>query len=563
MNACVTIKIMRLILFILLLVINFTNISANNCNIVVSSIEDPSPAQVAGGALPAIASQIQWVRPSISTYRVAFSGVSGTVASHEGVDYVHNDPSVEVVDIYAAADGKVVYVREGCLQSAMFTRNTIARESGAGWGNHIIIEHKSAIYTRYAHLLTNSALVRVGDSVKAGQKIAIMGNTGRSEVRHLHFELGTRAVAFDPCGMSQNFDRVYNPEALSYISSNEKIILISPLNNAVNVSNNAVLTWEKDGGSQTYTLEIARDPNFTDIVLVENTSNDYFMCQNLAIQQLYWRVKSNTKLYSNVSTFTTTNIEGFEHCLPNALPTGWLRYAFDVSKGNVSNTNAWLVTNVDKKRTGSFSAKMPNYQSVSECVLLTPVINVTSGMQQPNFWRSTTSGDYGSTLDIYYINDNDDYLVRSNYKLIKKLTEGSDNLWHQEFIDISPYIGSSIRLAFMVKNFGDPSNANAGGDNWWIDDFFMPQQSISSYVSNNELQHFEISFNADVITFRNPEGLLLRLASIVDVSGRVVKNIGINSNADVYNICTRGLNKGLYVLHVYINNMQVVKKILI
>lgn len=186
------------------------------CAKVISAAEDPTPAQIAGGTLPSIVSSIVWQRPALSTSKGAFSGTNGSAASHEGVDYINDNQSITEVSIRAAADGKVVYVREGCDQSSMFQHNYTTREAGAGWGNHIVLIHKDLVYTRYGHLLKNSIKVNNGDSVKAGQVIAVMGNSGRSELRHLHFELGTKNTLFDPCAMSQNFDRVYNSELLIF-----------------------------------------------------------------------------------------------------------------------------------------------------------------------------------------------------------------------------------------------------------------------------------------------------------------------------------------------------------
>lgn len=209
------------------------------CYKVISGAEDPTPAQISGGTLPSIVSSIVWVRPALSTSKGAFSGTNGTAASHEGVDYINNDQLITEIVIRAAADGKVVYVRDGCDQSSMFTHNNTTREAGAGWGNHIVLIHKDLVYTRYGHLLKNSIKVNNGDSVKAGQIIAVMGNSGRSELRHLHFELGTKSTPFDPCAMSQNFDRVYNSEQLSY-STGTGINTIKLTENEVHIYPNPV-----------------------------------------------------------------------------------------------------------------------------------------------------------------------------------------------------------------------------------------------------------------------------------------------------------------------------------
>jgi len=185
------------------------------CYKVVSSVEDPGPAQMTGSSLPVEVDEMDWFFPAAYTRLVSFSGSAGSKATHEGVDYVNEYQAVDHVYIYAIGAGEVVYVREGCPESSLFSHNNYNRECGAGWGNHVIIKH-GPIYTRYAHLRNGSITVKVGDVLEGEQLIAEMGNSGRSELRHLHFEVGTKNEEFDPCAMSQNFDYVYNPDRRKY-----------------------------------------------------------------------------------------------------------------------------------------------------------------------------------------------------------------------------------------------------------------------------------------------------------------------------------------------------------
>lgn len=56
-------------------------------------------------------------------------------------------------------------------------------------GNNIIQDLGGGVWAMYAHLIKGSLLVKPGDTVKKGQKIAELGNTGNSNAPHLHFQL--------------------------------------------------------------------------------------------------------------------------------------------------------------------------------------------------------------------------------------------------------------------------------------------------------------------------------------------------------------------------------------
>lgn len=100
---------------------------------------------------------------------------TGQKAFHEGLDFLAS----EGTPIVAVAGGIVSI-------SGHYTE----------YGNMVEITHGGGLATRYAH--ASRLAVRVGQRVSKGQKIAEVGNTGRSTGAHLHYEIRLNSVALDP-----------------------------------------------------------------------------------------------------------------------------------------------------------------------------------------------------------------------------------------------------------------------------------------------------------------------------------------------------------------------------
>ena len=56
-------------------------------------------------------------------------------------------------------------------------------------GNFVVVEHSGDESSFYAHLIPNSIKVKIGDKVKQGQVLGLLGNSGSSSAPHLHFQL--------------------------------------------------------------------------------------------------------------------------------------------------------------------------------------------------------------------------------------------------------------------------------------------------------------------------------------------------------------------------------------
>lgn len=110
-----------------------------------------------------------------SSYGMRTDPFTGQLAMHAGVDFA----APVGTPIYAAAGGVVA-----------------SAETHSVFGNMVSIDHGNQLSTLYAH--ASRLVVKAGDIVKKGQKIAEVGTTGRSTGPHLHFEVHVKGQAQNP-----------------------------------------------------------------------------------------------------------------------------------------------------------------------------------------------------------------------------------------------------------------------------------------------------------------------------------------------------------------------------
>ncbi|MEO8448959.1 MAG: M23 family metallopeptidase [Gemmatimonadota bacterium] len=100
---------------------------------------------------------------------------------------LHRSRAHEGIDVSAPLGSSIEAPANGRVIEAGWT---------TGYGNMVVIAHGFGLVTKYGH--TSRILVRVGQKVKRGESIALVGSTGLSTSPHLHYEVHVNGVAVDP-----------------------------------------------------------------------------------------------------------------------------------------------------------------------------------------------------------------------------------------------------------------------------------------------------------------------------------------------------------------------------
>ncbi|MBD3258129.1 peptidoglycan DD-metalloendopeptidase family protein [candidate division GN15 bacterium] len=91
------------------------------------------------------------------------------------------------VDVACAIGSGVLATGSGMVESVDYDST---------YGNLVVLRHNDSVTTVYAH--NDQILVRPGDHVAVGSRIALSGNSGRSTAPHLHYEIRVNGKPIDP-----------------------------------------------------------------------------------------------------------------------------------------------------------------------------------------------------------------------------------------------------------------------------------------------------------------------------------------------------------------------------
>lgn len=122
--------------------------------------------------------------PSITPTRGWFTSGFATARMHP---IFHEERRHDGIDIAAPLGTPIIAPAGGRVIE-------VTREEG--YGNLVAIDHGYGIITRYAHC--SKILVRVGQRVRRGEQIALVGNTGLSTSSHLHYEVEVHGKTVNP-----------------------------------------------------------------------------------------------------------------------------------------------------------------------------------------------------------------------------------------------------------------------------------------------------------------------------------------------------------------------------
>ena len=94
--------------------------------------------------------------------------------------------------IYSPCDGKIISLMNDISENIPTIPIKEPVTSKNIGGNYVLIKIDDEHYAFLAHMIPGSIKVKIGDEVKVGQKLGLLGNSGQSQLPHLHFHISNK-----------------------------------------------------------------------------------------------------------------------------------------------------------------------------------------------------------------------------------------------------------------------------------------------------------------------------------------------------------------------------------
>ncbi len=277
--------------------------------------------------------------------------------------------------------------------------------------------------------------------------------------------------------------------------------LTSPANGAINQDNQPSLNWS-DVGALSYTVEIATDVGFNNIVYSDTTSSTTIapITELNNSTEYFWRVRANNSCgdsnYSPVFSFTTLAAPG--ECTIGQVASVQYEYDFEngldlwTAESLIGGSDLWS-TSGDNVGSGSLAAHAVDVGNISDQVLISPPITLPSDEfpLSMSFWNLPLIEDNGtnacydagileiSTDDgLNYTQISNDLLLTGDYTGpttggFGHPLPGGTQAWCGDppqnpvtsLVDLNDFAGETIRFRFRLS-----SDSSVGRDGWFVDD---------------------------------------------------------------------------------------------
>ena len=315
----------------------------------------------------------------------------------------------------------------------------------------------------------------------------IVTNTAGISKGSYHFNLMGTALGVTDKSLNLKLDVFTGIPALP--------ILTSPVNNSLNADVMPSLNWSGDN-TLSYTIELATEINFDNIIYTGNTTGTTLVptIELNTNSSYFWRVKAINSCggagYSDIFTFKTKLAPGqcndgegsfavYQHGFESGL-NGWH------SDANIG-TNIWNES-LANSHSGNVSMHAVNVPVLSDQRLTSPLISlpVNQGPLNLQFWNRQGIEDRpdgcfdGGILEVS-IDNGITFTQVTNDKLLTDPYDGTlasgnplftvdawcgdPQDWLNSIVNIDEYAGQSVVLRFRLG-----TNANTGGEGWYIDD---------------------------------------------------------------------------------------------